>query len=201
MSELSLENAIAFAAGNTAPRYRGYTTPEELRQQLWLYVLGDGEKHINRCVEDADEFGLNRILFGVAKRYAETEKAQKSGYHFSDVAWYSPEKLADLIPLALDPEWDGLTGAGPEDEQEVRSGGTGREGGTLLAMIADVRRVLPRFAAVEDFDPTDEDGLARLVALSDRLGGEFPESPGWGRGRRASSNGAAVAATRQGYSE
>jgi hypothetical protein len=197
---LTIEDRIPGIAAQVASRYPRFVDRDDVEQELRVYALGEGKKHLDRYVADGDEFRVQRALFGAAKQYAEREKAQKSGYSFEDVAWYSPSKLAELVPLALNPKWDGLTGQG--DESAAYGSTDGREGGTLLAMVADVRRALaPTGTAwtVSDFDPETETGLRNLEWLADQLGGEYPEAPGYGRGRRAISNAAARALTENGY--
>ena len=180
--EFDVDLKINVIANRTAKTYPTWTTPNDIRQELHLYIRDGGKKHIQKAIENGDHYRVDKLLYGAAKRYAETEKAARSGYSFEDVAWYSPEKLADLVPLAVDPGWDGLTGEG--DETSGRGSVDGREGGTLLAMIADIRRFVPAGDS-RSFDPLTEAGLANLCWLAERLGGEFPESPGYGRGRRA----------------
>ena len=202
MAEISLDNTIAHVAGWTGQRFGPYVTTADVSQELWLYCHSTGLKHVQKHLEDQDDYRLRKLLFGAARQYAEREKAEQCGYSFDDVAWYSPAKLADLVPIALDPTWDGQTGA-PAEDIEVRAKTDGREGGTLLAMIADVRSALkrtPGWESASDFDPDTEDGYALLLRLSARLGGEFPEAPGFSR-RRAVSNSAARALTRNGWNE
>lgn len=195
---LTIEDRIPTVAREVAAGYRRYVEPADVYQELMAYVFGDGKKALEKLVKEGDEFRIQRALYGAAKQFCEREKAAQSGYSFDDVAWYSPVKLADLIPLALDPEWDGLTGEG--DEASGFGAVDGREGGTLLAMVADVRRVLGTGWSVSRFNPETESGLANLEWLADRLGGEFPESPGYQRGRRrAISNAKARAITEGGY--
>lgn len=199
---LTVEDRIPTVAAQVASRYQQFVDRGDVEQELHLYAVGPGKKHLDKLVADGDEFRIQRALFGAAKQFCEREKAAQSGYSFEDVAWYSPLKLADLIPLALDPKWDGLTGEG--DESAAYGSTDGREGGTLLAMVADVRRVvfrpggyLPKTA--DAYDPETELGLENLERLADLLGGDYPEAPGYGRGRRAISNAAARAITENGY--
>lgn len=190
----TLTNRIPQIAGKTYAKFSRFVDRDDVEQELRIYLLGDGRRHIQKWIDDGDEFRVMRAMFGAARQFCEREKAAKSGYSFEDVAWYSPSKLATLIPLALNPGWDGLSGEG--DDTAAFGSTDGREGGTLLAMVADVRRVVgSHHFTVGSFDPETEDGLANLEWLADRLGGEFPGAPGYGRGRRAMSNATARAIT------
>lgn len=193
---LTIEDRIPQVAAQTAAKYSRYVDREDVEQELRFYALGDGKRALEKFTESGDEFRVQRALYGAARQYAEREKAAKSGYSFDDVAWYSPLKLADLIPLALDGGWDGLVGEG--EENSAYGSTDGKEGGTLLAMVADVRIPLYRSGVrwqPSDFDPSTDDGLKNLEWLADQLGGEFPEAPGYRRGhRKAMSNAASQAA-------
>jgi hypothetical protein len=197
-----IDDAARHAVNTTYPRFADYTDRADVEQEVRLYVLGDGAKHIAKWVADDEKFRITRALCGVARQYCEREKAARSGYSFDDIAWYSPEKLAELVPLALSAQFDGLTG---DTDQSSAYGSTdGAEGGTLLAMIADVRRALGQandWANASDFDPETDVGLERLTALADRLGGEFPGAPSYRHGRRAMSNSRAISLTQNGYNE
>lgn len=196
-----LLSRAAQVAGKTHARFTRFTSLDDVTQEVRLYILGEGRPHLEKMLTaEGGEFRAMRALYGVARQFCEREKAVKSGYSFEDVAWYSPTKLVDLIPLALNTRWDGITGEG--DETASFGSTDGREGGTLLAMVADIRRALGSSGGawkVTDFDPETEYGQFNLEWLADRLGGEWPEAPGYGRGRRAISNAAARALTETGY--
>ena len=187
-------------AGRTQARFARFCSRDDVESEVKVYILGEGRSPLEKMLADdtGGEFRAMRALFGVARQFCEREKAVKSGYSFEDVAWYSPAKLVDLLPLALNAGWDGITGEG--DETASFGSTDGREGGTLLAMVADIRRALGNVNwQLKDFDPETENGQFNLEWLADRLGGEWPEAPGYGRGRRAISNAAARALTETGY--
>lgn len=190
-----IDNEITHTARHAAARYAGFADADDFRQEMHLYRLTAGKKHIEKWLRDGDYYRVRKALHGVVKRYGEEQKALASGYSYSDIAWYSPEKLADLVPLALDSQWDGLTGESGDGERRGKT--DGREGGTLLAMIADVRSVLPPDVLPGDYDPLTEAGLERLRVLSERLGGESPSDAAPGYRRRAMSNSQAQARTRE----
>lgn len=196
-----LDSLVRGAAHAVAGRYSRWVDPQDVLQEVWLYALGDGKKHIQTWREKDEMHRVRLALAGVGKQYCEREKATKSGYSFGDVAWYDPVTLADLVPLALDPEFDGITGESG-DQSGRRRQTNGSEGGTLLAMIADTRKALGKVGPSmdeADYDPTTENGMANLTVLADFLGGEFPDSPGYRRGRRkVQSNAAAQVEIRRG---
>lgn len=196
-----LADTIRYVATQTEKKYKGFVDRDDVLQELNLYALTAGSKTFARWAGEEDgQFRITRALFGAANQYAETEKAARSGYEFGDIAWYTPSRLYQLLPLALDSEWDGLTGAGEENESSSKQ--PSFESGTLLAMVSDVRTALGNavdWAKPDDFDPETDLGMERLVALADRLGGEFPDAPGYRRGRRAISNAAAQVVTGRSY--
>lgn len=199
--EFDLDSAIRHAAKDTHNRFRRFADYDDIYNEVWVYAHGDGKRKIDKWIAADERFRIIRALCGAARQYSEQEKAHKTGYHVDDVAWYSPEKLADLVPLALDPTWDAISGAG--DETAGYGSTDGAEGGTLLAMVIDVRRALKstRLSEYENYDPLDEDGMRNLDRLADYLGGEYPDAPGYGRGRRVITNAHAQVITQNGYSE
>lgn len=191
--------AIDFVTSQTAVKFRDFTSADDVRQELAVYAYGEGRKHIAKWYAADEKHRVYLALFGVANQYGETQKAAASGYEFQDLAWYAPDKLRDWLPFALDPAWDGLSGE--------RDGGgrqsSGREGGTLLAMVADLRSALracpaAAHAVTPPCDDHSEEYHGGLVALADWLGGEYPSAPGYQRVfRRAMSNEAALLLTRR----
>ena len=178
----TLAERISGTAAQTAKQYGAYVTTTTVAYELINWADGRGEKHLKALTDAGDDAGINQLLEDVARRYAEGVKARSSGYSPDDVAYYSLARLADIVPLALDKEWDGLTG---ETDSGGRGSGDAREGGVLLAMVVDVRRALGGavdWATPADFDPESEEGLGRLRVLQDRLGGGRPVTPGY-RGR------------------
>ena len=180
---------------------------EDLKSELIVYALGKGRPFLEDWLdtgEAGDEREEQRVmlaLFGAAKQFCEQEKAQKSGYRFDDISWYSPGNLALIMPLALDPDFDAIVGESG-DLGMPRAVADGKEGGNLLAMVTDIRRHVSGGYKAEEWDPDVEAGLENLQWLADKLGGEYPEAPGYFRvHRKAISNAAAVAYTHSGDNE
>lgn len=194
---------IAHVALQTALKYRGFVEADDIRQELVIYYIANSKEFEKWRLagNNADTFRLMRALFGKAKKHCEIEKAAKCGYNFEDVAWYDPAMLVNLMPLALNPRWDGLSGE-VEDPGMPHGKAVASEGSTLLAMVCDVRRVLKgKKWKVEDFDPTDAGGKQRLEWLSEKLGGTYPEVPGRDPSsrRRRMSNAESIARTGENY--
>lgn len=167
-------------------RYSQYVSAEDVKQELYLYVLGDGKQQLLKWRAAGEAKRIRLALIGVGKWFAETEKAAVTGYHISDVAWYAPKLLEELIPLATDPLFDGIFSESVNDGQPSARKDPAQTG-TLLAMVMDVRRAI---GATDSLDPT---------LLADWLGGDFPESPAAGRGRTTQSNAAAQTALTKEY--
>lgn len=197
-ADKELLRMVTYIAGKAARSYADWTTYDDLYQEVYMYAFLTQRHRIDKWTADQDTTRVFRALFGVAKQYAEKEKAVKSGYDFSDLHWYTPQKLADLIPIALNDGWDGLTGL--DNEQGMPGGkGIAFEGGSLLAMVMDLRAALVKTFKnglkmnPTDFDISDPVGRGRLEKLAENLGGEYPDAPGYSRGRRkVKSNAAAV---------
>lgn len=193
------QKVISHVAKQAARTYGQWTTYDDLLQEIHTYQLAN-VKRLEKWLAAGETFRIFRAYFGVAKQYGEREKAAQSGYRFEDVAWYDPLRLEDIIPLAMNPGWDGLTGE-RGDAEMPGARVTGSEGGTLLAMVLDVRRVLSgKKFLVTDFDSSTPEGRGRLEWLCVQLGGEYPAAEGYTPSRRkAISNEAAIARTGDGY--
>jgi hypothetical protein len=191
-----LAGKVGYVVGKTFPRYSRFVDREDMFQDVYLYALKE-ERQFGKWRERDEPHRIFLALFGAAKQFGEQEKAQQSGYQFEDVAWYAPARIADLLPLAMDPTFDCLPGTGLSETGRGKQS-SGREGGTLLAMIVDIRRALRACPAAEftvRSQPDDSGEYAdALVALADWLGGEFPDSPSYRRGRRKVMSNAAAAA-------
>lgn len=180
-AEPTIEDLVVSISHAAAARYAGFVTFEDVQQQLQLFILSNAAQ-VARWYNNSGFHRVALALRGAAKRYSETEKAAACGYSFDDVAWYDPTMLEDLIPLALDERWDGTSPSSEDDGSMPRSKTDAAVGGTLLAMVMDVRRAIRRVGS----DPT---------AVAEFLGGDFPGSKSSQKTpRRVLSNAAAAAA-------
>lgn len=190
---------ISHIADRAGRSYTDWTTRDDIHQELYLYYRAKS-KQIEKWLEDGEKFRVMRAFFGAAKQYAEREKAAQAGYQFNDIYWYDPSRLVNLVQLALNGGWDGLTGV-DEDLGMPHGKSVGSDGGDLVAMVCDIRRVLRgRHFAPEYFDPLLPGGTDNLQWLSNKLGGSFPAAPGYEPGRRrVMSNESARYETGKGY--
>jgi hypothetical protein len=177
--------------------YADYVDEDDLHQEMAIYVA-ENRDQLQKWIDTNEEHRVKLALKSVARIYGTREKARALGFEYEDVAWYSPEGLVSLIPLALDSRWDGLTGE-PEETGMPGAGSPANEGGTLLAMVLDVRRVIESGTwLVSDFDLESEQGVANLEWLADRLGGQYPAAPGYRReGRKSMDNNEAQHLTKE----
>lgn len=180
-AEPTIEDLVISLSRASAARYAGFVTFEDVQQVLQLFIL-ENATQVARWYRNSGFHRVALALRGAAKRYCETEKASASGYSFDDVAWYDPTMLEDLIPLALDERWDGTSPSSEDDDSLPRSKRDAAVGGTLLAMVMDVRRAIWRVGS----SPT---------AVAEFLGGDYPGSKSQLKTpRRVLSNAAAAAA-------
>lgn len=173
-----------------------------------------GEERADKIVDD---------LRSVARRFCERQKAIAVGYETSDLYWYDSGVIRELLPMV----WDSsLTTQDqqPDEGPRPRNRKPASEGGNMMAMVADVSRAVARMDLDEyatlwlQFGPMkySNNDLAvyldttlaaakmrvqrSINRLLDDLGGESPYHYGPGR-RRVESNAAAIARTRNEYSE
>lgn len=205
-SQYSDGKLLDYVVKKTHQRYGKWVEIDDLRQELWVYYLGEGGKHFEKWHANGDHFRVKLSLLGAAKQYCENEKAIRSGYDFEDIAWYDPNSLSWLVEAAFDPQFAGHVQRADDEQPQGKRAAPGPEGGTVLAMVLDVRRAVsryfPRTVTLDDFAEETEAGYENLRKLADWLGGEFPDSPGYQRGRRqVMSNARANAIIRDGGNE
>lgn len=178
-SDLELGDVIRVAALYQHNRYGEFCELDDITQQLWAFVVDEDTRYrLDRLVIRGEAHRARREIYAVGKRWCETEKAARSGYEFKDVAWYHPTQLAELVPLALDAGWNPATSSIDEvDDGQPRQPADAKFGGTLTAMVMDVRKALDRTYLVGGFDPDTDTGMENLRVLAEQLGGEFPDSP------------------------
>lgn len=190
-TQTQLDRDVAYVASDLESRYAQYVDRADVASELYLYALSTvGATLIESWRDDNEQFRIIRQLFTVGKGYCEREKAAKTGSHFSDIAWYSPDLVEALLPFALHRDWDGMA-TDHSDRAEIA-----KEGANLVVMVIDVRKAInavgvPRFDhEVKEFVRDDVERLA------DFLGGEFPGG-GFSGGRQAISNSKAQWITNQ----
>jgi hypothetical protein len=92
----------------------------------------------------------------------------------SDQFHYTADYIWQLLPYALNPNWDGTAGK-VNDGNGGKSSARPSESGGLLASVIDVRRAINlagfRYLSLEHYDPTTDDGRSRLRVLKGKLNG------------------------------
>lgn len=176
----SLGPEVEAVAGSVLKRYRRWTTREDLRQELWLFLLADTADQ-RRLVRDLGKADTDRRwmrsvmlkLRAVAINSAEVEKAAASGYHVDDVFWYSPSKVAALLVDALDPEWGAESSGGGDS-----TGGRGlpEARSDRNAAVADIRKAIAGWSPAElaDLWELDHRFTTALNRIVSALGGQNP---------------------------
>lgn len=154
--------------------YSDYVAPGDLAGEIRLYAVEHSDQ-LQRWVDAGDTFRVQAALRGAARRFGDAEKARALGRPSDEVSWFSPAMVLTLLPMALDPEW------------ERPSAG---DIAGLVLMVMGVRAAVEG-RSIADFDPTTPTGQANIQQLCDRLGGDYPDAPGYRRGRHAMTNQAA----------
>lgn len=175
----SLAPEVEAVAGRVLKNYRRWTTREDIRQELWLFLLtpsADQRRVVRDLAKaDTDPRWMRSVVLklrAVATTYGEAEKAAASGYHPDDVYWYSPAQVARLLPDALDPEWDAVSYGG--DNVGGAGSGLPEARSDKNAAVADVRRAIAGWTPAEladlwELDQRFTDAVRRIVQV---LGGE-----------------------------
>lgn len=143
------EKILVKAARQVAHRYWRYlvTVEDSLSEcRAWL-LEPKNSRRVKRWLESSPQ-QTTRIyfsLFAAAQRAAELMKAEKLGYSVDDVHWYSLATVEELLPLALNPDYDGSESQDKErdvdiNEKVARHFSNHAESGDVLAMVMDVRQ-------------------------------------------------------------
>jgi hypothetical protein len=120
--------------------YHLYVEHDDLRQHVWSWWFGEGRKYARRYIYAGEMAKLGKAVYGQAVKYAEKEKAARSGYRPEDNIAYSKAQIKDLIPLAVDIE--AMAETTPVAAEGPKAHGNLAEGGNLLASVVDVRRAI-----------------------------------------------------------
>jgi hypothetical protein len=171
-----LVSLIDTTAYLTYRRYRQWTSPEDLRQEMWLWVAAQPDGR----VDEMELPSLRWRLRDAGEAYARREKAAQSGYSPDDEVFYSLRTLRQTIGLAF----GGLPVATAVNE---RQGGAGRRAGATPAMemetfVIDLRKAVKAvpwtvsiLKAYASGKPTDPDEVTKaLRAVQRKLGGPRP---------------------------
>jgi len=158
-------------------RHRGHTEPEDIRQEMWTWILAQNTTRVN----DLEPHVLTWKLRDAGEVYARREKAAKGGYQPSDEVFYSTRTLRDLLPLAIGTEPVTLRAEG--DEGGSRSGEplSMEFETTLIDVRRAYRKVSSKYREVmlrSVVDPLSVDDVQLFRALrfmQRKLGGRRPQ--------------------------
>lgn len=164
------DNAAVYSASRIlTAKYKGYVDFNDVQQELYLWLFQNYEKAESwrESREEAHaQSTLIRALRNAGERYCRNEKAEQSGFHTDDEFFYSIPMVSDLLQLHFDDDWMLPSGL----ELTRTTGGTpAREGGNLMAMVADVGRAygalpLPDRTLLREIYNNDDKGVADAIA-------------------------------------
>jgi DNA-directed RNA polymerase specialized sigma24 family protein len=193
------QGVISGASNSVGRQFGGYTTPADISQEMWMWVL----KHEHKVLEWLDREdkidwakgmkALSKTLTRVGVSYARKEKAAICGYRIGDEYFYTRTLVAALLVAR---ENHGKMIVNQVDDTP-RKAKLDSEGNDLLAMLSDVeialdsldedqrqlvtdvcgRDVLPAAYAIEDgvtrqaVENRVNRALDRMIRV---LGGEYP---------------------------
>ena len=144
-----LADLVPAVANSIARRFKGWVERDDVKQELYLWVLGRQSQYLDQLNEENKEkreYSVSRLAFQmrrIAEKYARREKARKAGYQTTDEAFYDTATIAQLMPHILASVIEGTV---LEQAQELINDGQPRkqstpaEGGNLLAILIDVKR-------------------------------------------------------------
>lgn len=175
-----LEAIVLPTVKDVARKWAGYVEEADLIQEAALWWYGEAQPYLAEYVTaDAAYVRLRRSIWRACATYASREKAAQVGYYPDDQYAYRPDLVAQLLPVALDPQ--GLPdGGGVADLAGVRVHGNLAEGGNVLAHFIDVKR------AIEALSDEDRDFLATTVEFHEeweRIGRIYEIEPDSARRR------------------
>ena len=144
-----LADLVPAVANSIARKFKGWVERDDVKQELYLWVLGRQSQYLDQLNEENKEkreYNVSRLAFQmrrIAEKYARREKARKAGYQTTDEAFYDTATIAQLMPHILASVIEGTV---LEQAQELINDGQPRkqstpaEGGNLLAILIDVKR-------------------------------------------------------------
>jgi DNA-directed RNA polymerase specialized sigma24 family protein len=208
---------VAYSVGRHFP----FVDLEDLRQELWLWLVEHQEKVQVWGQEATGDRRTAKSLRRAARAVCLDLKAQRGGYDLGDLWFYSVGQLRQLLPDVLDTE--GWTASSPAlSPDRVQSQSLVNEGNNRLAMLVDVKDAFLRLADEDQqllyvhYRVHEEEQHATeleisvealrsrvtraLTRLQRELGGPQPDVE-WVGTRRAMSNATAQALTRSAYEE
>jgi hypothetical protein len=173
-----LGDLIMQAAGKLYRRYARWVEADDIRQEMWTWVLGQHPKRI----EAVSTWKLRYKLQDAGAAYCRREKAAKSGYSPDDEVFYSLRVLREMIPFVTTDTPMVSRGVDDTKASTGRQAAAGESFGwettiadlrvAFAALDEAQRETLRAYTAGEDQAP--EDVTRALRAMQRRLGGRKP---------------------------
>lgn len=159
-----LKGIVQRVAANISTRYGDYANRHDAASEMWVWLSHYGRAaEMVEALNGGDDTVVSATLWNVGRRYAEREKAHRVGYEPQDQAYYTEDRIQELLPYAQDESWDGLyTPLVEKDPTMPRGKNPTGDGADFLAQVLDIRRAAAR---VNGWD------IGRLL---NELGGERP---------------------------
>lgn len=147
-----LDHLANVAGASVARQFKPYADTDDLIQEIRVYIL----THPNLAEELEQAYGngkeetrwtARRIMARLrryAERYARKEKAAQLGYKPGDEFFYDNTMIAQLMPAALAFDDTAELIVEKIDDGQPRKPSAPAEGGNLIAMIMDIKRIYDR---------------------------------------------------------
>jgi len=134
---------ISVASRTVARRFQGFVTPEDVKQECYVWCMRRHDKvaqwlDVDQSDRQAVKAGANQFIttmYRVAEVYARGERAIILGYRIEDEWFANTGVIAELLPIVLAGGYDGYEA--PEGDGS-RSRRDPAEGNSKLAQLADV---------------------------------------------------------------
>jgi RNA polymerase sigma factor (sigma-70 family) len=152
--EEHLRDLAAPAARSVARQFDGYVDTNDLIQEIHVYILTHpklAEELLEAYVEGREQtrWTARRIMARMrryAERFARKEKAEKLGYKTGDEFFYDQAMIAELMPAAINFETTAELIVEHVDDGQPKRPSAPSEGGNLIAMIVDIRRIYDKLS-------------------------------------------------------
>lgn len=124
------------AARKAASLHRGYASEDDMRQEIYVWMLSHKDK-VEGFIAD-DSWGiLSKELYRAANRHGLKQRYLKDGTHPSDYFNYTHLIIAELLPEVMSSSIE--SGSVSDLNSKIRGKKPVNEGGDKSAMLADVK--------------------------------------------------------------
>lgn len=163
-----LDRVVSMVHGN----YPEHHDEDDTKSALWIWVY-ENQKTIEKIARSADnlEGPLFQMLTNAATSFLKKEDAVTYGYQPEDAFLYPLKAVRELLDSAFDyRDWQP---SGQSDEEKVKASKQVNEGGTLVAMLCDIKIAFEKLnknqrEVISYFykDRFDDEMIGELVGLS-----------------------------------